>query len=287
MEVVQTDMTEYSYTPQASTSRAVHEEIYTLSPPKRVKTKRSYVNMPKINNNPILKVEDIFPNELAGIFEGPSDMLDVHDNDKNPDGTLTETAELGLLGWDHYEWKCIVCSNEVEKVLLDSCQSLEQHFKTDHKDVKMTYPCMDCKLSFRSYFSFQNHVIEHQPHLKFSCDVCSIYRWNLIDLYKHRQEKHPKYKNTCLYCGRIFECGFFLKQHVGVHQKWKEDEHFYCDLCNYQTHTKFLIKQHITYSHGRAHYKELVCEQCGKVCKRVSDMVSCCWFVDEFFSLNC
>ena len=279
MEVIQTivEETPYDLLPQPSTSRIIKQEYQQQAPVKRIRTKRPVylgITSQPNNHNPVLKVEDIFSNELAGVFEGPTDMLDIHDIDKNQDGSLTEAAELGLLGWDHYEWKCVICSNEDEKVLLSSSQSLEQHFKTDHKNTKISYQCMDCRLSFKSYFSFQNHVIEHQPHLKFSCDICSIYRWNLVDLYKHRQENHPKYKNTCLYCGRIFECGFFLKQHVGIHQKWKPEEHFYCDLCPYETHTKFLIKQHITYGHGRAHHKELVCEQCGKVCKRVSDMVS-------------
>jgi hypothetical protein len=282
MEVDQTVVEEVPLIlPKPSTSRAIKQEFLPIDlqpqPQKRVRQARpiSLNHAPRVkNNNPVLRVEDIFENELSGEFEGPTDMLDVHEEDKNPDGSLTENGGLGLLGWDHYEWKCVICSNENEKVLLSSSQMLEQHFKTDHKDSKLSYPCMDCKLSFRSYFSFQNHVIDHQPHLKFSCDVCNVYRWNLVDLYKHRKQHHPKFKNTCLYCGKVFECGFFLKQHVGVHQKWKPDEHFYCDLCPYEAHTKFLMKQHITYSHARVHHKVLVCEQCGKVCKRVSDMVS-------------
>lgn len=92
-------------------------------------------------------------------------------------------------------------------------------------------------------------------------------------MYKHREEHHPKLRNTCLYCGRIFDCGFNLKQHVVLHMNFKDDELFSCDICGFQAHTKYLIKQHVIYSHAKIQ-GDIVCEQCGKICKRLSDMVS-------------
>lgn len=222
-----------------------------------------------------LKVEDIFVNELQhGVFEYSPETLSLSSSEKNPNGTINEAGErtlakLGMFGWSRYAWKCPECT-----LYVDSRRSLEEHFKTDHGHGKVSYACMDCHLCFKSYFSFQNHVIDtHKPHLKFSCDVCSEFRWNLLDLYKHRQQLHPKYRNCCLYCGRLFDCGFNLKQHVAVHMKFKDDELFYCDICSFQAHTKFLIRQHLILSHSKSR-PELICEQCGKICKRSSDMVS-------------
>ncbi|CRK92997.1 CLUMA_CG006532, isoform A [Clunio marinus] len=217
------------------------------------------------------RVEDIFKNEINGIYESQPETLDLLESEKNDDGTITESGllRIPLLGWSAYIWRCVVC-----KVSIDSSKSLEAHFKIEHTKTKPIYPCMDCKLSFKSYFSFQNHVIDnHKPNLKFSCDVCSEFRWNLMSLYNHRRHLHPKYKNTCLYCGRLFESGFSLKQHVSVHMKFKEDELFFCDICGFQAHTKFLIKQHIHVFHLKIN-TEWVCEQCGKICKRLSDMRS-------------
>lgn len=221
--------------------------------------------------NPVIRVEDIFARELKGLFEVETETLNLDDSDKNIDGTLTE---LGLqktseIGWSSYLWKCTECN-----LIVDTSKSLEQHFKAKHKKIKCVYPCMDCTLIFKSYFSFQNHVIDmHKAHLKFCCDDCSEFRWNLVDLYKHRQKLHPRLKNTCLYCGRLFDCGFNLKQHSAVHIKYDDDELFRCDLCGFTTHTKFLVKQHLMASHVKSNV-ELICEQCGKVCKRLADMVS-------------
>lgn len=221
--------------------------------------------------NPVYKVEEIFVQELeCGVFETEPETLAMSDSEKNPDGTLSEEGKYKVLqsAWISYNWKCVECN-----LFVESSKELEDHFKRDHKNLKVTYPCMDCKQSFKSYFSFQNHVIDvHKPHLKFCCDVCSDFRWNLTELYKHRQQFHPKFRNTCLYCGRLFDCGFNLKQHVSVHLKFEEDQLFHCDICGYKSHTKFLIKQHFIASHIK-NSTELVCEQCGKICKRLSDMV--------------
>ena len=110
-------------------------------------------------------------------------------------------------------------------------------------------------------------------------------------MYKHRAEHHPKHKNVCLYCGRLFECGFYLRQHLANHITFKSDDLFSCDICGSQVHTKFLMRHHMA-----THFKggDIVCETCGKVrcnhehcndyyiyyfinfkvCKRLSDMRS-------------
>lgn len=227
------------------------------------------------NENTLLRMEDIFCNEYDGIYSTMPDSLELERHQKCADGSLTKDAAESVheSSWNVYEWKCIHCSNNREKLIFDSRFELEDHFKLMHRDIKVSYPCADCtSLSFKSYFSFQNHTIEHRPILKFCCDICSKIYWNIMDLHNHRMNCNPKMRHTCLYCGKMFESGFFLKQHAGHHQKFKPEELYHCDMCSYSAHTKFLIKQHLTLTHvGKE--KELVCGICGKICKRTSDMV--------------
>lgn len=220
------------------------------------------------NGNPVITVDDIFVHELQGVYEVEPEELKVPDGEKNPDGTLIDDSEWSEHGWSNYEWRCVECDARV-----DSSRDLVEHFSSEHREIKVTFPCMDCKLSFKSYFSFQNHVLDHRPLLRFCCDICSEFRWNLVDLMKHRKEFHPKLRNTCLYCGKLFDSGFNLKQHIHVHMTFEEDQLYHCDLCGFKAHTKFLVKQHILTAHDKNH-NELICEHCGKVCKRLADMVS-------------
>ncbi|CAO1413116.1 unnamed protein product [Diamesa serratosioi] len=196
-------------------------------------------------------------------------ILQIPEEEKNPDGTLTTLGlqRVSTLTWSNYSWKCNECNRTFKDI-----SNLEQHFKDAPHNNKFTYSCQDCSLTFRSYFSCQNHIVEvHKTYLKFCCDICSEYRWNLLDLYKHRAEHHPKHKNVCLYCGRLFECGFYLRQHLANHITFKSDDLLNCDICGSQVHTKFLMRHHMA-----THFKggDIVCETCGKVCKRLSDMRS-------------
>lgn len=237
-----------------------------------IKKKRIRNPLPTKTHNPVMRMEDIFAKELnEGVFVTVPDILDVDASEQNPDGTLNETGvfKVSQLGFFNYQWKCTQCHE-----VLVTRTLLEDHWKAHHKSVRMSYGCLDCKATFKGYLAFINHVTEtHRSYMKFFCDICCDFRWNLLDLYKHREEHHPKLRSTCLYCGKIFDCGFNLKQHCGIHLKFSEEELFHCDMCDYTCHTKYLIKQHITINHVKNH-GEIVCEQCGKICKRLSDMRS-------------
>ena len=121
--------------------------------------------------NPIIKMEDIFEKELNGIYEIPPDILQIPEEEKNTDGTLNTLGlqRVSTLTWSNYSWKC----NECNRIFKD-ISNLEQHFKDDPHNKKFTYSCQDCSLTFRSYFSCQNHIVEvHKTYLKFCCDICS------------------------------------------------------------------------------------------------------------------
>lgn len=266
-EIFATEMEDLIPTSSRVPTFAEKKIIKKKAPIKKVQKKSE---QKRSSSNLVIRVEDIFKKELTqNVYETKPDTLDVSDDSKISDGTLSESGQLRMLEMGCYTWKCNECYN-----VLESSQSLENHFKAVHVDKKITYSCCDCPSSFKSFFTFQNHMIDsHRPHMKFFCDICSEYRWNLVDLFKHRQEFHPKYKNTCLYCGKVFECGFHLKQHSYIHMKLDERQMFQCDLCSFTAHSKYNIRQHLIINHFKPE-EEHICELCGKICKRLSDMVS-------------
>ena len=116
-------------------------------------------------------MEDIFEKELNGIYEIPPDILQIPEEEKNPDGTLNALGlqRVSTLTWSNYSWKCTECNRTFKDI-----SNLEQHFKDHPHNKKFTYSCQDCSLTFRSYFSCQNHIVEvHKTYLKFCCDICS------------------------------------------------------------------------------------------------------------------
>lgn len=241
----------------------------------RAKLKKSKeIKISADHNSSSLRMEDIFSNEFMGNYSTQPDSLELETHETCPDGSLTDIVARSFAdgSWPGYEWRCSLCSNDMEKLIFSSKLELDDHHKLQHRDTRISYSCNDCTMSFKSYHCFHNHIIEHRPVIKFSCDGCSKIYWNLMDLHNHRLNCSPKLRHSCLYCGKLFESGFFLKQHAGVHQTFHPEDLFYCDMCNFSAHTKFLIKQHLTLTHvGKE--KELTCGICGKTCKRSSDMV--------------
>lgn len=222
--------------------------------------------------NPVLRVEDIFEKELTqGIYTSKPDQLDLADDEKNSDGTLNEAGKLKMSQRNRtdYVWKCGDCN-----IILPSSADIKEHYKILHKRKKVSYACNECqKPPFKCSISFQNHVIEnHRPVVKFLCDFCGEFRWNLVDLFRHRSEKHPKFRNMCIYCGKLFQCGFNLKMHTFSHLPFKEDEMYECDQCGFSTRNKRSLKQHL---HQKHIFSEYICETCGKIFKRSRDVVSC------------
>jgi Zinc-finger associated domain (zf-AD) len=162
--------TEVSMMPSSSKqpTPAERKAVKRKAPVAPVKTSLKKSPVKRSVSSPVIRVEDIFKKELSEGITNP-ETLNVNDDQKNSDGTLNGSGQLRMLdlGWSHFTWKCNECHN-----LLDSSQSLEIHFKAVHPNKKLSFSCGDCPSTFKSFFTFQNHVIEfHQPYMKFFCDI--------------------------------------------------------------------------------------------------------------------
>jgi hypothetical protein len=223
----------------------------------------------------LILVEDIFDVEMTkGTFQSPPDTLEIEldDDEKNLDGSPNEAGKerLKSFGWSSYKWKCSEC-----EMILDSLNYFEEHFKTAHKKCKTSYSCIDCDFEAKKYFPLHNHIIEHEKrkHLKFFCEFCDEFKTNLVDLQKHRHEFHPKYRNTCVYCGWISAAGIALKNHAGSkHSVSLEKNLYHCDVCGFKTVLIHVLKNHIKRKHSTT--SPIICDQCGKTFKTQSDLRS-------------
>lgn len=122
--------------------------------------------------------------------------------------------------------------------------------------------CQQCIKDFPSYSTFLNHITEkHQKILKYSCIVCSEFRWSFLELYKHICETHNDHTIFfCLYCGKIFFTGALLRDHLILHRPDAILPDFYCDLCDFTTHKKPLLLNHMSRYHLE---RRFTCECCA------------------------
>lgn len=56
--------------------------------------------------NPVITVEDVFVQELQGVYEIDPEQLNIPESKKNPDGTLIDDGGL-FQGWSTYDWKSV------------------------------------------------------------------------------------------------------------------------------------------------------------------------------------
>lgn len=194
--------------------------------------------------------------------------MKVSNSDQEPDGKLSSQllATLSTTGWFNYEWKCVGCD-----AIFTNVMDLEKHSKKCTKK-RCINSCQPCLKEFPSYSTFINHVTEkHQNILKFSCIVCSEYRWNFIDLYRHVCEAHEEHSIFfCLYCGKNFFTGALLRDHLIVHRPDAILPEYSCDLCDYKTNKKQILLSHMSRYHLE---RRFTCECCAFSFKYRTELV--------------
>lgn len=189
-------------------------------------------------------------------FDGEKFILQtLEDNDKDIDGTITETGlkKLNLEAWNKYPWECIECTID-----LGSSQKLIEHFKAMHDKNLLKFKCCDCSNTFSKYLTFVNHVRKrHRTHLKYCCDVCCTFYWNTKQLKKHRNDAHENavdeddeiiFVHTCWICNKKFKSNSSLIVHQKSHLPEEAKEKFKCDVCD----KEFMAKPNLL-THKRIH----------------------------------
>lgn len=188
----------------------------------------------------------VFAEEISNKnFRSQTEVMTLTNDDKNSNGELTETAKAQLVEslWSNFDWSCSTCNAPFNNII-----ELNQHLNSAHK-LKHRDTCVQCKKDTLHYAGYLNHAVEHNPSLKFCCVICSDYRSNLLDLFKHCDESHKNAKVFfCLYCGLHFFSGAVVNDHVKrKHMKASTvvGPKFQCDFCGFESILKDKMTQHL------------------------------------------
>lgn len=110
-------------------------------------------------------VEKLFQDEISGSSQiNQIPTLNVSEEDKNPDGTITEESKRKIKGklWKDFQMVCEICTVEHENLF-----DFRAHFESSHPS-EVTFSCLDCKSqTFQQVSGYVNHLIsKHHEHLK-------------------------------------------------------------------------------------------------------------------------
>lgn len=108
----------------------------------------------------------------------------------------------------------------------------------------------------------------------FSCDDCDFKTYNKSNLFNHIQVKHlpqDSNKNNCYKCGKNFSFSSSFKRHVMIcdlplecRQPLRKVKRFCCDHCEYKTHGKSILTNHIRQKHLPRDPDSNKCSKCAK-----------------------
>lgn len=213
-------------------------------------------------------VETLFAKELASDFVEHQNTFEVSENEKNIDGTVTDSCIRKFAGqlWSDIAVPCAECAE-----ILPSPFLLSEHYSVKHADAKTrNYICNSCPeiKTFFNFESFINHVFTiHYEHLRYICFVCDSMFWNYKSLYNHFGIFHYEVRVLmCIHCGKYHKSGYDLKCHKEIHGPKRETIEinsgpFECSQCQ-----KAFSKAHQLRRHLEAHknVKTWICETCGK-----------------------
>ena len=133
------------------------------------------------------------------------------------------------------------------------------HHRQTHPGHKLT--CKDCNKTFKTPSFLRDHAYEHSK-CAYTCDKCdkhfafkSVYR---IHVRTHlRSWIHRCFAGTC-------KCEYKwpqdLHRHIQTHLKYT----YGCNVCDYASPQKYLLKRHLKKHSDKSYYN---CDKCDFVCK--------------------
>ncbi|CAO1379879.1 unnamed protein product [Diamesa hyperborea] len=185
---------------------------------------------------------------------------------KIPKMKLSVPAQKKII-WSKYIWKCHKCDMQFNDITL-----LEQHHVESHSNQLIKYCCFSCDRAYLKRQSIINHIITHQPSLKFCCLYCSEYHTSFVNLYHHYTQNHPTSTVfLCLYCGLNSESGSIALGHRKLHF---DTTQYSCDLCGKHLKSKISMISHIEMTHSTniTYPRNFTCEICGSSFKNKASL---------------
>ena len=147
---------------------------------------------------------------------------------------------------------CAICSLSisVEKIVPHLIVCRQKH--EDPKKKKVNCPICNKNLNFKNfigmhYYKCSNWTIPGSEKKRLIFEAQESRRTAILD--------EPI---SCSECGKMFYTDLKLRCHMKVHQK---DKTYHCDKCEFKTHRKDYLDNHIKNRHTAAKY--VTCEICG------------------------
>ncbi|XP_021961624.1 oocyte zinc finger protein XlCOF15 isoform X2 [Folsomia candida] len=151
---------------------------------------------------------------------------------------------------------------ECEKIY-QTRSGLQQHFKTEHAENPVRFPCTLCRKEFKTRDQLQGHIFTHTTEKMYTCATCGkslAYRTNIESHEKTHLEKSVREVSKCHICPQTFLSRGALQRHIrAVHENQRN---YPCELCDKRFSNASTLRVHVEARHPTN--KELIhsCDKC-------------------------
>ncbi|XP_037135184.1 zinc finger protein PLAG1 isoform X1 [Syngnathus acus] len=125
---------------------------------------------------------------------------------------------------------------------------------------KRNFPCQDCQKAFNSLEKLKVHSYAHTGERPYCCSQpgCTKAFVSKYKLLRHMATHSPEKTHKCSYCEKMFHRKDHLKNHLHIHDPYKEA--FACQECGKSYNTKLGFKRHVALH--AANNGDLTCQVC-------------------------
>ncbi|XP_035713709.1 zinc finger protein 83-like [Folsomia candida] len=180
------------------------------------------------------------------------------------------------------------------------------HIKTEHVENPVRFPCALCGKEFKARSQLGQHISSHTTEKPFKCATCGkkfgflgymknhekthiqkpdrkIFKCQLClqtfvaraNLQGHIRVIHENQRNyRCTFCDKSFGHPSALKSHMEWKRHTDEETKIYsCDKCEYKSHSKVYLAQHVRRHHIEKRHE---CYFCKKQFATFNELVGHC-----------
>ncbi|OXA47342.1 Zinc finger protein 91 [Folsomia candida] len=167
---------------------------------------------------------------------------------------------------------CTLCGKEFK-----TRAELEKHISIHTKE--KSYVCSTCERRFPSLSNLRSHEVTHlekSARRIFKCCLCPQMSLTRANLQKHVQVVHENQGNYhCSFCDKRFSTLGNMRLHVDVKHPPNREKIHSCDKCEYRSHSKVYLAQHVKRHNPANRGKNparFPCTLCGKEFKIRKDL---------------
>lgn len=136
---------------------------------------------------------------------------------------------------------CVYCGERFQ-----SWEFKQKHLEKEHGFKKVTYPCPECNITFKTRKYFYNHYKIQHTDEGLQCSCCGLKFGSKTQLDDHVLAHTGEKQFKCSVCGKCFSRNKTLRQHMWIHSETKR---FVCLICEKQFAQKISLKAHMKAHH--------------------------------------